>query len=100
MQGTELQTYVSSQDQLLIVSYLYDGHMLATRHAPNCGLLRRTQETIEGGGDWRFPGLSVWEPWLYNLRPGAEARPPKDHSCVERWLLAETNRTWQEALAC
>ena len=86
-----MQTHVSPEDQLLIVSYLYDGLMRATRHAPDCGILRRTQATIEGGGDRRFPGLSVWDPEVYDRRPGADARPAHDHVCVAKWLNAEVS---------
>lgn len=78
-------------DQLMIVSYLYaaDGTFHATRHQIDCGVFKnvmRQMLEIDPTRGGRFPGLCILEQSKYASRPGAEARPPKDHSCATKYL--------------
>lgn len=75
---------MSDEVKLLVVSYLMDGVFHATLHVSTCGILKRVQR--QETPDPRFPGQSVLEPEKYARRPGAEARPPKHHTCVAKYL--------------
>lgn len=82
---------------VLIVSYLFEGYFRATRHVADCPMLKRVQRQLLGTPDPRFPGLCILEEFRYASRPGADARPPQNHSCVAKYLK-EQDRALQMAL--
>lgn len=82
-----------------IVSYLKDGHFVATRHHDSCGVLanarRQLRESRARSWGQRargavktqgFEALQIYTEAAYRHVPGAEGRPPKDHTCMGRLL--------------